>query len=69
MALQGTTVKRTFKYNGLTLADPSSEKSADKVREFYSKQYPELLTAIVEGPVTKNGNSVYTFVRAAGEKG
>lgn len=69
MALHGTILKRSFKYNGLTLTDPSSEKTPDGVRMFYATQYPELLNAVIEGPVTKNSISVYTFVRAAGEKG
>ncbi len=69
MALQATNITRTFKYNGMTLGDPSSEKTPDQVRMFFSRQYPELLNAVVEGPVTRNGNSVYSFARAVGAKG
>jgi PRTRC genetic system protein C len=69
MALEATDIKRTFKYNGMTLGDPSAGKSPDQVRMFFARQYPELLNAVVEGPVTKNGNSVYSFARAVGAKG
>lgn len=69
MALQATTIRRQFKYNGITLADPSSEKAPDAIRLFYAAQFPELLNSAVEGPVTKSGLSTYTFTRAAGSKG
>lgn len=69
MALQGTNIVRKFKYQSLTLSDPSPEKTADQVRMFFAKQYPELLNSVIEGPVTKGGISTYTFTRAAGSKG
>lgn len=69
MALQGSIIKRSFKYNGLTLTDPLAEKTADQVRKFYASQFPELINSVVEGPVTKNGVSTYTFIRAVGSKG
>lgn len=63
------TLTRSFKYNGITLTDPSSDKTPDQVRKIYAYQYPELLNAVIEGPVTKGGVSTYTFTRAAGSKG
>lgn len=69
MALKGTLITRVFKYNGMTLNDPMAAKTAEGVRLFYATMYPELLNAVTEGPVTKNGVSTYTFTRAAGEKG
>lgn len=67
--IQAVTLQRSFKYNGMTLADIAPEKTPDQIRQFYASMYPELLTAVVDGPVTKAGTSTYTFVRAAGAKG
>ncbi len=69
MALVASNITRSFKYNGMTLADPSASKTPDQVRAFFAAQYPELTNAVVEGPVTKGGISTYTFARAAGSKG
>lgn len=69
MALQAVSIQREFKYNGMTLTDPSPSKTPDQVRVFFAAQYPELTNAVVEGPVTKSGKSTYTFARAAGSKG
>ena len=69
MALEATTLRREFKYNGMTLADPAIGKTPDQVRVFYARMYPELTTAVVEGPVTKSGIATYTFLKAAGSKG
>lgn len=62
-------LSRSFVYNGITLIDPNLALSPDAVREFYSTQYPELNTAVVDGPVTKDNVSTYTIRRAAGAKG
>jgi PRTRC genetic system protein C len=62
-------ITRKFKYNSVDLHDPNASLSADDVRQFYATQYPELLNAVVEGPVTKAGVATYTFMRAAGAKG
>ncbi len=69
MAIAQTELKRVFKYNAMTLSDPAPEKTPDQVRLLYAPAYPELTTAVVEGPVTKGGVSTYTFARAAGSKG
>lgn len=69
MAIVEQKISRAFAYNGLKLADPAASKTPDAVRLFYAAMYPELLTSVVEGPVTKGGVSTYTFVRAAGSKG
>lgn len=62
-------ITRKFSYNGIPLPDPNNTLDPNQVREFYSMQYPELATAVVEGPTTKNGVATYTFVRAVGSKG
>lgn len=67
--MQIVDIERKFKYNSVTLPDPNPDMSADEVREMYAAQYPELLNAVVEGPVTKDNVSTFTFTRAAGAKG
>lgn len=69
MAITETKLIRSFKYNGITLADPAPGKTADQIRLFYATTYPELTNAVVEGPFTKGGTATYTFQRAAGSKG
>lgn len=69
MSVAIATIVREFRYNGITLSDPAPDKSPDQVRLIYAFQYPELLNAVIEGPVTKNRVSTYTFTRAAGSKG
>jgi PRTRC genetic system protein C len=63
------TLERKFKYNSITLPDPSQSLSPDAVREFYAAQYPELASAATEGPTTKDNVATWTFVRAVGSKG
>ena len=69
MALQSVSIRREFKYNSMNLADPAPEKTPDQVRSFYARMYPELNTAVTEGPTTKNGVATYSFAKAAGSKG
>lgn len=67
--MQVLNLVRKFKYNSVTLPDPNDSMAPDQVREFYATQYPELNNAMLEGPVTANGVSTWTFMRAAGAKG
>lgn len=69
MAIATTEVVRSFRYNGMTLADPAPDKTPEQVMEIYGFRYRELLNAVVEGPVTNKGVATYTFARAAGSKG
>lgn len=64
-----TQLTRSFSYAGVTLPDPNPSLTADQVRDVYSATYPELATASVEGPETRDGKMVYTLRRAAGMKG
>lgn len=61
-------LQRVFLYNGLELADPDPSRSPAQVKDFYSAMYPELATAEVEGPDTKD-RLEYKFKRSAGVKG
>lgn len=60
---------RVFQYNGLELADVDPNASPARVKDVYAAMYPELSTAEVEGPETKNGRLIYKFKRSAGTKG
>lgn len=61
--------QRRFLYNALVLEDPLPEESVETVRAFYARTYPELATAIIEGPTLEGGDRLYTFKRAVGTKG
>jgi PRTRC genetic system protein C len=67
--MQVTKLKRQFKYNGLTLADPAPNKPPEAVKAFYASMYPELTSAVVGEPTTSNGTTTYEFTRAVGTKG
>jgi PRTRC genetic system protein C len=69
MAIQIQTLKRVFKYNGMSLPDPAADMTPEDVRDLYSATYAELATASVEGPETKGGQLVYSFRKAVGTKG
>lgn len=64
-----TAMRRVFRYNGLTLADPNPAFSAEQVRDVYQGTYPELTTATLDGPAVEGDAQVYTFTRAVGHKG
>jgi PRTRC genetic system protein C len=43
--------------------------SVDDVKALYAAQYPELATAVVNGPEAAGDKMRYTFDRAIGSKG
>lgn len=63
------TVARTFKYKNRTLPDPNPELSPEQVKQFHAQAHPELASAAIEGPETRRGARIYTFVRQIGTKG
>lgn len=69
MALQTQQLTRVFRYSGVEWPDPGHNMTPDEVREVYSAAVPELLTAAVEGPETKDGKLIYTFKKGVGTKG
>lgn len=69
MAIQVQALKRVFKYNGVSLPDPSPDMTPEEIRDLYSATYAELATAGVEGPETKGNQLVFTFRKAVGTKG
>lgn len=69
MALTVSTMSRVFLFNGIRLPDPNSTMTVDDVKAFYAAQYPELATAVVNGPEAAGDKMRYTFDRAIGSKG
>ena len=69
MALSITKMTRCFQFMGVRLPDPNPEMSVEEVKAFYAAQYPELATAVVNGPEAVGDKMRYTFERAIGSKG
>ena len=69
MAVTVTKMVRVFEFSGIRLPDPNEGMSVDDVKAFYAAQYPELATAVVNGPEAAGDKMRYTFERAIGSKG
>ncbi len=69
MPLTITKMTRLFTFNGIRLPDPNPNMSVDEVKALYSAQYPELATAVVNGPEAVGDKMRYSFQRAIGSKG
>lgn len=68
MSIAVTPIVRTFTYNGILLPDVPG-LSPREVRDLYSAQYPELVSAEVEAGEVANGRQDFTFRKAVGTKG
>jgi PRTRC genetic system protein C len=68
-AITLTPLKRIFEFNGVRWDDPGPEFSVEDVRETMSLMYPDLTTAIVEGPEIVGDTAVFKFIRNVGAKG
>ena len=60
---------REFSYMGVRLPDPNSRLSAEEVKSIYAAQYPELTTAVINGPEAVGDKLRYEFVKSLGVKG
>ncbi len=69
MPLTITKMTRLFTFNGIRLPDPNPNMSVEEVKALYSAQYPELATAVVNGPEAVGDKMRYSFERAIGSKG
>jgi PRTRC genetic system protein C len=69
MALTVTKMTRVFQFQGVRLPDPNPEMSVEEVKALYAAQYPELATAVVNGPEAAADKMRYTFERSIGSKG
>ena len=71
MTLKVETLPREF-INSKTkqaLPDPDPNMPPDKVREFYSNQYPELVNCTITGPEVLKSKIKFTFSTSVGTKG
>ena len=69
MSLTVSKMTRIFQFQGIRLPDPNPTMSVDEVKALYAVQYPELATAVVNGPEAVGDKMRYTFDRAIGSKG
>ncbi len=70
MPIEMHCLERSFSYNGLRLPDPDSRLTPEQVRDLYaSSTYPEITTAVIEGPDASGGTLHFKFTRAIGTKG
>ncbi len=68
MSIAITPIVRSFTYNGILLPDVPG-LTPREVRDLYSAQYPELVSAEVEAGEVANGRQDFTFRKAVGTKG
>ncbi len=68
MTIAISEIQRIFRYNGVVLPDVPG-MTPREVRDLYSAQYPELISAEVEAGEVVNGMQEYTFRKAVGTKG
>ena len=61
-------IVRRYRYNGVTLPDVAG-MSPKEIRDLYSAQYPELVSAEIETGEVVDGVQEITFKRAVGTKG
>tara|TARA_R110001606_G_scaffold369853_3_gene526092 strand:- start:436 stop:642 length:207 start_codon:yes stop_codon:yes gene_type:complete len=62
-------LKRVFKFNELTLADPNQNFTLKQVLDFYANSYPELVNAHLSEPHIVKNKIEYKFETKIGTKG
>ena len=68
MAIEVKEIVRRYRYNGVTLPDVGG-MSPKEIRDLYSAQYPELISAEIDTGEIVDGVQEITFKRAVGTKG
>jgi len=68
MSIEISEIRRSYRYNGINLPDVPG-LSPREVRDLYSAQYPELVSAEIDAGEIRNGVQEITFKRAVGTKG
>jgi PRTRC genetic system protein C len=69
MAIKMASMARVVVFSGAKLPDPNPDMGVEDVRAFYAAEYPELATAVLNGPEAVGDKLRYTFERAIGPKG
>lgn len=69
MSISVSEAKRFFFFNSVSLPDPGIEFTVDEVRDVYSAQYPDISTALIDGPDISESGVTYKFIRNVGTKG
>jgi len=64
-----TPSSREFSYMGIRLPDPKTTLAPEEVKSVYAAQYPELATAVINGPEVVGDKLRYEFIRQIGVKG
>lgn len=70
MAIAIQQVTRVYTFNGVNLPDVAGF-DPEEIKDMYSGQYPDLISAIVSPPVISADGTVetYEFIRNVGTKG
>lgn len=69
MSISISEAKRLFFFNSVPLPDPGCEFTVEEVRDIYSAQYPDISTALIDGPDITEDGVTYKFIRNVGTKG
>jgi PRTRC genetic system protein C len=69
MPVETHALTRSFSYQSLRLPDPDPRLTPEQVRDVYAGTYPEITTAVVEGPDASGDTLHFKFTRAIGTKG
>jgi len=67
--LEAQLLTREFLFNGKTLPDPGSEMSPEKVIQYYSGTFPELINANIDKKEIKDEKITFHISHTAGTKG
>lgn len=67
--VQTTTLNRAFLYQGMTLGDPGSHLTIEKVKSVLARMFPEISACEFIGPTIKGETAQWEILKAAGTKG
>ena len=68
MAIEVKETEKRYRYNGISLPNVPG-MNPKEIRDLYSAQYPELVSAEIEMGAVTDGVQEITFKRAVGTKG
>lgn len=62
-------VRRVFQYKNKNLPDPNPNLTPEQIRGIIAATYPEVTSAVIQGPTFKGDEERYEFVAHVGTKG